>query len=61
MTKKDYMAIAGVIRDGLSQSYCLGYAEAVEHIAWELADVCANSSGNFDRAGFFFACGMREV
>jgi hypothetical protein len=64
MTRKDFQAIAHAM-DVAGQAFppFNDEREAGEYVAWvrccnSLADVCALSKPNFDRARFRKACGM---
>ena len=50
MSRKDYVAMAEVVRDG-----CQSYAP---YLADKLADVFASDNPRFDRGRFLVACGM---
>lgn len=56
MTKKDFEAIAEVIREVRHGENCSSYSDVSEAIARGLADVCAENNGRFDRARFLRAC-----
>lgn len=57
MTKKDFEAIAEVMRDARRQLDCdPGCVDAMDYISRGLADVCAENNGRFDRARFLRAC-----
>lgn len=57
MTKKDYIAIAKILKD--AQELSGGKGEAVIAIGQDLADLFKQDNSAFDRARFMDAAGLR--
>jgi len=65
LTKKDFKAvaenIATTIGDGFDDSdYDLGWQDAIEDIAKQLADYFAAQNPRFDRERFMQVCGLGD-
>lgn len=74
MTKKDFEAVAAVIKDRRiffqliaapspaenidPTGFDLGLALAIDHVAFELAKAFEQNNPHFDRARFLAACGI---
>jgi hypothetical protein len=58
MAKKDFEAIAAVIRDVRENVDCSSYSDVSGAIAKRISDVCAENNERFDRRRFLRACGM---
>jgi hypothetical protein len=61
MTKKDYEAIAGAIRDVWelpSIQNCAVSATAIVVLTLRIMEVCAENNDRFDKRRFISACGM---
>lgn len=56
MTKKDYIAIAAVIKVANNQ----GDTATCKFIARNIADVFQSDNSKFDRARFLRACGIED-
>jgi hypothetical protein len=70
MTKKDYIALAKVLKlqlDSQLNAECIsqywvanrdGQVTAIENIVKHIADVCSEDNSNFKRDTFYKACGL---
>lgn len=62
MTKKDYIAIAKVVKETRTSTQIVGRAETISNtcneIAHGLAVVMQKDNPNFDRNRFLIACGV---
>lgn len=61
MTKKDYAAIAAIIRAAHEKEAGWRPSTSLLNIARDLADHCANDNERFDRARFMLACGLKAT
>ena len=62
MTRKDYVMIAGIIKDAnytASKFQDTRGAGMLTHIAIELSDALAKDNPRFDSARFLTACGVK--
>ena len=63
MTKKDYVAIAALLKHRRPNADMLTPSPAYSMwhgIAWDLCDVFASDNPRFDRARFLAACGVEQ-
>jgi hypothetical protein len=60
MTKKDFEAIAALLRKARLQYDGDRADDVTEYIAKGVADVCAARNGRFDRVRFLRACRFEE-
>lgn len=58
MTKKDYVKIAGVIKEYRHQKRIEGYNWDLSDLAQDLAVVFASDNPRFDQDRFLEACGL---
>lgn len=64
MTKKDYEAIAGAIKDVLHYPAVeakLALRDGVELTTLRIAEILAGDNSRFDKDRFFRACGLAEI
>lgn len=65
MTKKDYVALASIIRNNLaifssSEGGYEGERHAIKEVAGDLSAVLEKDTPRFDRSRFLKACGIEE-
>jgi hypothetical protein len=59
MTRKDYIALAGAIRETRELVLSPVAVSAVESVTQKIADALAADNGRFDRERFYAACEPR--
>ena len=64
MTRKHYVAIANILKkeydDAMYRTENFSEPKLIQDVAENLADYFATDNGNFDRARFLEACGVRN-
>lgn len=61
MSKKDYVALAALVKGLLDGATNPSYVEGVANVARMYAKVAVRDNPNFDAARFFLACGIEEA